>query len=79
MKLEAPGLDAAEQSRLVLVVEGRVAPEQGVDDHAHTPHVHRLFFFFRFRGKVQDMDGTAGEEGQGAGKNGQRSQKKWFI
>ena len=42
VELKAPGLNPAEEPRLVLVVEWRVPAEQRVDDYAHAPHVYRL-------------------------------------
>ena len=69
VELEVPGLDFPEEARLVLVVEGRVAAQEDVDDHADAPHVHRLYTrgIGRARGDVRlGGGGGAAHERDGA-------------
>lgn len=42
VELERSGFDLAEELGLVLIVEWGVAAKQDVNDHADTPHIHRL-------------------------------------
>ena len=42
VELEVAGLNFAKQTRLVLVVERRVTPEEDVNDDADAPHIHGL-------------------------------------